>query len=370
MRWIERLTTGIAAAAVLAACSGRAAEERAAETARGAPPAEQDTTATSADRNRSTAPIISRPPSRIVTHEVHTGPHGMAAQVRWTLSPDRRAIIVVEDPVGVEAEPVPDGFLYASEATGAVVQVNGVWDVAPSPDWSHLALGRAFVFRSGEAETIPEREWQRLFAWLPEDVAAPSEVEMRRRAEPYTFPASGMSYARAIALAQVVEVGRLGAGRLAVVEGPTLRLEGWRVRWTPSGDTLAVGSAPRSVQDDAAATRWTLVRPTGSRSYRDSIGIAPAGLRFIEQTWVEGPTIDISIEIDMRRERRVSAGGGAVVSRDSVVTFIAGSDTTRIGAGAALAATRDGRFVAALAPNPSREEFAPKVRVVVYELVP
>ncbi|HEX4936688.1 MAG TPA: hypothetical protein VFV33_26080, partial [Gemmatimonadaceae bacterium] len=62
---------------------------------------------------------------------MHTGPHGMAAQVRWTLSPDRRAIIVVEDPVGVEAEPVPDGFLYGSETTGAVVQLNGVWDVAP-----------------------------------------------------------------------------------------------------------------------------------------------------------------------------------------------------------------------------------------------
>lgn len=367
------MTDGVAAwvlAAVLAGCSGRGVEDRGAGEARGAPPAEQDTLTASPDRNPSTAPATLRPPSRVVTHEVHTGPHGMAAQVRWILSPDRRAIIVVEDPVGVEAEPVPDGFLFANEATGAVVQLNGVWDVAPSPDWTRLAFGRAFVFRSGEAETIPAREWQRLFAWLPEDVAAPSEAELQRRLEPYTFAASGMSYARALGFAQVFDVGALGAGRVAVVEGPTLWPEGWRVRWTPSGDTLAVGSAPRTVQDDAAATRWTLVRPRGTRSWRDSAGVAPAGLRLIEQTWVEGPTIDISIAIDMQRERTIAVSGGMVVSRDSVVALAAGGDTTRIGAGTVLAATRDARFVAALAPNPSREEFAPKVRLVVYELVP
>ena len=353
------------------ACGGGAGRRSdVGDSVRGAPPENHDTTSTSSAPHQSASPDTLRPPSRIVVHDVHTGPHGMAAQVRWTLSPDRRAIIVVEDPVGVEAEPVPDGFLYGSETTGAVVQLNGVWDVAPSPDWSRLAWGRAFVFRSGESDSIPAREWQRMFAWLPEDVAEPTTAAMRRRAEPYTFPASGMSYARAIALAQVMNVATLPAGRVPVVEAPAVRLEGWRVRWTASADTLAVGSAPRTVQDDAAATRWTLVQTRRVRSYRDSLGVAPPTVHLVEQPWTEGPTIDISIDIDMTSERRLAGGGAAVTSRDGRITVVRGGSNIAVGPGAALAATRDGRFIAALAPNPSAKEFDPKVRVVVYELVP
>jgi len=357
--------------ACAAACGGGATPGSGAESpaaGAGGPPRTQDTAAPAADRNPSAAPTTVTTPPRIVMHEVNTGPHGMIGTVRWLLSPDQRAIIVVEDPVGVEAEPVPDGFLFASEATGVVVQVNGVWDVAPSPDWSRLAFGRAFVFRSGESETIPEREWTRLHEWVPEDVAAPSAEALRRIVEPYAFPVSGMSYARAISLATIVDVGALQPGRSAAVQGPTVRLEGWRVRWTPSGDTLAVGAAPRTVQDDADAMRWTLVRTRGVRSYRDSLGVAPAGVRLVTPAWVNGPMIDVSVDIDMNQARRVPVSGGAVTSSNGRIRVERGGAVIEVGEGAVLAATREGRFIAALVPNRSAREFDPKVRLVVYEL--
>ena len=363
---------GTAAAMVLvglAACSG---DRPAAKVgARGAPPKGNDTAALRADSHPSAASdTLPAPEAAPIVHVVNDGPHGMAAEVRWLLSPDQRTVIVVEDPVGVEAEPVPDAFLYASEVTGAVVQVSGVWDVAPSLDWSRLAYGRAFVFRSGEADSIPAREWSRFYGWLPEDVAARSTSGMRRIAAAYTFPVSGMSYAKAIALTQVLDVGRLTAGRAVVVQAPAVRLEGWRVRWTPSGDTLAVGAAPSTVQDDSDATRWTFVRTRPARTYRDSLGVAAAGRRFANVPWIVGPTVDISTPFDMNAPRRVAALGATVTSARGRITVERRGATTDVGPGAALAATRDGRFIAALRPDAAAAEFDPKVQLVVYELAP
>lgn len=351
-------------------CGGAGSGRVGGDSARGAPPDNHDTLTTLPDSHPSAAADTVPLPSRVIVHEVNTGAHGMAAQVRWTLSPDERAILVVEDPVGVEAEPVPDGFLFGNERTGAVVQLDGVWDVAPSPDWSRLAWGRAFVFRSGESETIPAREWERFFGWLPEDVAAPTTDAMRRRAEPFTFPASGMSYARAMGLAQVLEVGSLAAGKVAVIEAPTLRLEGWRVRWNASGDSVAVGSAPQTVQDDARATRWTLVAARGGTSWRESLPPMGASAGLVELRWTEGPVIDVSIEIDMNAGRRAKSTGTIVTSANGRIAAVRGGHTIPVGPGAVLAATRDGRFIAALAPNAAAKEYDHKVRVVVYELVP
>jgi hypothetical protein len=39
----------------------------------------------------------------------------MAARVRWALAPDSSAIIVMDDPVAVENDPIPNGLLFASE---------------------------------------------------------------------------------------------------------------------------------------------------------------------------------------------------------------------------------------------------------------
>ena len=40
---------------------------------------------------------------------VNRATRGMSARVRWALAPDSSALIVVEDPAGVENEAVPDG---------------------------------------------------------------------------------------------------------------------------------------------------------------------------------------------------------------------------------------------------------------------
>lgn len=367
MQAVTRLR-GAALVACLA-CGGASPE--ASSEARGAPPENHDTTLIAPDSNPSrAADTLPAQPAAPVVHLVNTGPHGMAATTRWLLSPDQRSIIVIEDAVGVEAEPVPDGFLFASEHSGAVVQVDGVWDVAPSPDWNRLAYGRAFVFRSGEADSIPRAEWQRFLGWLPEDVTEPTAAALLRRAEGYTFPVSGMSYARAIALTQVLDVAALTAGKLAVVEAPAVRLEGWRVRWTPGGDTLAVGAAPRMVQDDADASRWTYVRTRRARSYRDSAGVAPASRRFPTPAWVTGPTIDVSIAVDMNAVRHVPALGATVRSADGRIVVERRGGTQAVGPGAALAATRDGRFIAALRPRRGAAEFDHKYELVVYELAP
>lgn len=367
MRAVKRVAGAVLMASL--ACGGGAPEV--ANEARGAPPDNHDTLVIAHDSNPSAAADTVPPqPAAPVVHVVNTGPHGMAATTRWLLSPDQRSMVVVEDAVGVEAEPVPDGFLFASELTGAVVQLNGVWDVTPSPDWSRLAWGRAFVFRSGEADSIPHAEWQRFLGWLPEDVAEPTTAAMLRRAAAYTFPVSGMSYAKAIALTQVLDVARLTPGRLAVVEAPAVRLEGWRVRWTPRGDTLAVGAAPRMVQDDADASRWTYVRTRPPRSYHDSIGTAPPGRRFATPAWVTGPTIDVSIPIDMNAERHVPSLGATVRSANGHISVERRGATSEVGPGAALAATRDGRFIAALRPRRGAGEFDHKYELVVYELAP
>lgn len=367
---VRRLIPGMLAAAVgVSACGGDGA--RGGEAVRGAPPENHDTVTPAVDSNPSAAAESTPPPdSTPIVHVVNTGTHGMAATVRWLMSPDQRAFIVVEDPVGVEAEPVPDAFLYASEATGAVVQLDGVWDVAPSRDWSRLAFGRAFIFRSGEADSIPAREWQRFLAWLPEDVAGRSTAATRARAEQYVFPVSGMSYAKGMAVTQVFPVESLPAGRPAALRASTVRLEGWRVRWTPSGDTLAVGAAPQMVEDDADATHWTYVRTRPVRSYHDSLGAATAPRRFANVPWIAGPTIDISIPFDMDKTRHIPALGATVSSAKGRIRVERRGGSFDVGPGAALAATRDGRFIAALRPNPSRREFDHRTELVVYELTP
>ena len=364
-RWATHVVAWLFVGAAVLGCSSDDGP------ARGAPPENHDTTAAGTGSHRSAAGATPSPRGTAPrVHIVNSGTHGMAAVVRWLMSPDQRAFIVVEDPVGVEAESVPDGFLFASEETGAVIQVNDTWDVAPSPDWKRLAIGRAFIFRSGEADSIPAAEWTRMLRWLPEDVTERSTDAMLARAEGYVFPVSGMSYAKGIALTQVIDVGRAGPGRAAVVAGPTLRLEGWRVRWTPAGDTVAIGAAPRTVQDDAAPSRWTLVRARPVRSYRDSLGVVSPSRPLATPAWVVGPTIDITIPFDMAAERRVVAAGASVTSAGGRIRVSRNGAVVDVGPGAALAATRDGRFVAALRPNPRAGEFDHQTELVVYELEP
>ena len=95
-----------------------------------------------ADTTRA-APVVTVTP-------VNRGTHGMSERLSWAFSPDRKAVLVVADPVGVEAEPVPNGFFFGDEARGFQTQVDSVWDVAVSPDWKWIGFGRAYSVVSGE----------------------------------------------------------------------------------------------------------------------------------------------------------------------------------------------------------------------------
>jgi hypothetical protein len=289
-------------------------------------------------------------PDSISAIRVNTGPAGMAARVRWMLSPDEDAILAVEDPAGVEAEALPNGIVFASERRGVMLQIDGVWDAMPSPDWSRLAIGRAFILRGAEHDSIPTAEWTRLEGWLPQDVAAPSMGELRTMLRPHLFPASGMAYMFGIGLAQIVDLERYEPGRVAVVEAPTVALDGWRVRWSSRGDTLAAGAAPTMVQDDANASRWSLVpaRPTHYASVKPRVTTDSS--RLVTPRWIEGPTLDISIPIDLREAKTIRTNAGASVeSRDGLIRLVSREGASRtIGPGVPLAATASGRFILAL----------------------
>jgi hypothetical protein len=89
--------------AVAAACTGTGGDD-----------GEAGLQTDSAAQSRDTSAVGSG--SRAVTvrvMEVNQGTSGMAARVRWAFSEDRNAIIVMEDPAGVENEPLPNGFVLA-----------------------------------------------------------------------------------------------------------------------------------------------------------------------------------------------------------------------------------------------------------------
>jgi hypothetical protein len=304
---------------------------------------------------------------------INDGTHGMRATVRWMLSPDRSAILAVEDAVSVEADPLPDGFLYASERTGTIVQLDSVWDVAPSPDWTRLAFGRAFILRAGERDTVPPAEWRRLEGQLPEDVAARDASVLRRRLETHAFPASGMALMLGIGLTQVIWVDSLGAGRVVAPTGPTHSLHGWRVRWTAGGDTLGIGAGPRAVQDDAPPTRWVLVRPRRWALYTDTLGGTADSTRFARLAWVEGPTMELGSAMDLAPSRALSISAGTVEARDGSIrvtrrTSPMQADVRVVGPGIPLAATANGRFILALVPRVNAKESDMRAQAVVYHL--
>jgi hypothetical protein len=317
----------------------------------------------------------SAPSAPVEVWPVNAGRAGLRVNVRWLLSPNRRAILVVHDPVSVEADPIPDGFLYANEGSGTAVQVDGVWDVAPSPDWTRLAFGRAYVLNARERDTMPAEEWRRVEAQLPEDVADRRPDRLRRELEAHAFPASGMALMLGLGLTQVLFLDRLGPGRTVAPTGPTHSLYGWRVRWTPSGDTLGVGTAPRTGSDDDPPGRWVLVRPRLWAAYRDSLGTTADTSRFARLAWTEGPTMDFGSPVEVGGRYELPVEGGRIEARGGVIHLTTrgrgGRSVERIvGPGMPLAATATGMFIAALVARPDAKRHEMRGQLVVYHIAP
>src|SRR5687767_16039176 len=97
--------------------------------------AESDPKATTADTTARTASIVTVTP-------VNKGTHGMRERISWLFSPDKKAVLVVADPVSVEADALPNAFFFGDETRGFQVQMDSVWDVAVSPDWKWIGFGR------------------------------------------------------------------------------------------------------------------------------------------------------------------------------------------------------------------------------------
>jgi hypothetical protein len=267
----------------------------------------------------------------------------------------------VDDPVSVEAEPVFDGFLYASEGESgpAIVQVDSVWDVSPSPDWRWLAYSHGHLSRSGENEQPTAAEWADLARR-----AGLSVEETRRRA----FPASGMAYVSAVAIPALSRIGP-GAPSGSGARPAERRLPiaaGWKAAWTTSGALAAFGTAPRSVQDDSPSPSYILVDPA-TGAVRDSVAGSGALARV---QWVDELTLDVSVPVDQRRPA-LEAGERTITSEDGWIRVRARGDRGAgriVGPGVALAATATGRYVLALVLDPDAVEHSSPHLAVVYEL--
>lgn len=296
-------------------------------------------------------------------HPVNNGTHGMMAELRWTFAEGRRAILVVEDPVSIEADPLPDGFVLADERTHAVMQRDSVWDVAPSPDWQRVAFGRAYVIPVGGRNSAGIGQWMRV------SQRTNLNVDVVRRG---AFPVSGMSGAVGFAQPVVEALSPDSTNPSALerqVRTPVPMAGGWRLRWSRDGRTLAVGLAPtRAVADDAEASAWVAVDAESFASrgaLQDYVALASL-------EWTRGPRIELTTTPDPA-PRRLEITGGVVESRGGWVTVRGAASRGRLrvlGPGTALAATRDGHFVLALAPPVTVREGEPRSRAVVYQLVP
>ena len=65
-------------------------------------------------------------------------------------------LLVMEDPAGMNGEPMPNALILATENGSYVVQGDSVWDAAPSPtNWRWLAYSRAHVLSTGPNGSVP-----------------------------------------------------------------------------------------------------------------------------------------------------------------------------------------------------------------------
>ena len=245
---------------------------------------------TSSKPSAADSTAASRSTPVVTASRVNQGTYGMASRVKWLLSPDTSAVLVMVDPVGVENEAVPNGFFFGSESRNFQARMDSIWDVAPSPDWQTIAFSRAHVLLGREADTIPAPMWNDLARKTGMDTAV-----LRNG----SFASSGMSMARAIAqpgtIAVPADARASGAGDAAA---PRLYRvpRGWRVRWTPDGSTIALGSNPARVQDDEPSLSWAALDPRTGAFH----GTLPANSRLVVPQWTNGPVLDISIAVDMQ----------------------------------------------------------------------
>lgn len=306
------------------------------------------------------APIVTVTP-------VNKGTHGMRERISWLFSPDRKAVLVVADPISVEADALPNAFFFGDEARGFQVQVDSVWDVAVSPDWKWIGFGRAYTVLHGEEPATND---------MPEVARRTSIDTATLRAS--WFPTSGMVTHFSVAQPGVIRIPD-DPRRSSSVDSAAPRLfpvaRGWRVRWTADGNTLALGNNPAGVGDDEPSKTWSALDPRTGAMH----GSLPGNAKLSEPAFVKGPELELSVPVDMgsRPAIKIERDGKSysIESQRGVITLVetsaaAGSTPSPkvIGAGVALAATAGGKYVIALAPRSKVGPGEMAVEPVVYSV--
>jgi hypothetical protein len=314
---------------------------------------------------KETAADTTNPAPVVTVTPVNRGTQGMAERVMWAFSPDRKGVLVVADPGGVENEPVPNGFFYGDESTAFQIQIDSVWDVAPSPDWKWIGFGRAYAVVGGEGTGTD----------LISDVARRTSIDTAT-VRAGSFASSGMSMARSIAQPGVIHVPDNPRSQ-AASDSAAPRLypiaRGWRVRWTTDGSTLALGNNPARATDNEPSQTWSALDPVTGQLH----GSLPGNASLADVKFTGGPTLDSSLPIDMTKSPPIEVKrenqSFSIQSERGVITIVEttpGSATKApprvVGAGVALAATAGGRYVIALAPRAKPAPNESAVEPVVY----
>jgi hypothetical protein len=97
----------------------------------------------------------------------------------------------------------------------------------------------------------------------------------------------------------------------------------------------------------------------------------------IDAAWIAGPVLDISVPLDMQtappirvkngnRTFDIETARGVITARETTPGTDTASRSYTIGSGKALAATRGGRYILALAPRSRVESYEVPVEAVVY----
>ena len=311
--------------------------------------------------------VTARQSPVVTSVRVDQATYGMTARLKWLLSGDGSAIIAVVDPAGVENEAIPNSFFYGSETRNFQTRMDSVWDVSPSPDWSSIAFSRAFVLSAGGEDSIPSPMWQDLSRKTSIDTAT-----LRNG----SFATSGMSASRGVAQPGVIQIPAdmraAGAADAAAPRMYPIAL-GWHVRWTPDSATVALGNSPAKAEDSEESQTWAALDPKTGVFH----GTLPAAAKLLIPRWVNGPVLDVSAAVDMESAPaiRVTAGNRLMMieSAHGVITARevgTGADSTArqfsIGSGKALAATKGGRYILALAPRAKPVANELPVEAVVY----
>ncbi|HYN83285.1 MAG TPA: hypothetical protein VES88_17535 [Gemmatimonadaceae bacterium] len=304
------------------------------------------------NKSPATDTTISRATPAVSATSVNQGTYGMRSRIRWILSPDSSAILVMVDPVSIENDPLPNAFFFGSETRNFQTRMDNVWDVAPAPDWQSLAFSRAYVVRSPNDDLIPAADWIALARTTGMDTATVIQG---------SFNASGMTTMRAIAQPGIIRVpADIRAPGATDAAAPRMFpiARGWRVRWTVDGTTIALGNNPARVEDDEGSESWAALDPKTNALH----GTLPAGARLAVPRWKDGPVLESGTAMDLeggnpvdvtagKRSFSIESQRGVITARETTPGVSSDATPFTIGSGRALVSTRGGRYIVALAPR-------------------